>query len=111
MKRILLVGMMAALVTGCRTGAGTSASGSGIPRMKSHLTAREADQVMCKGMSRAEVNNVIGSVPIASGWSTSFALADGWVRCQWKDGALENWSTTTRESKEEPERMGREGRK
>lgn len=100
MKSILLIGIMA-LVAGCGTRPATSASEGRIPRLRSNLTARDVDGVLRKGMSIAEVAEVIASVPTTSAHSASFSLADGYVLCHWKDGALEDW-LTAKESKKEP---------
>lgn len=107
MREIVLI-CAAALIVGCGTHNVTPSSAGGIPYMISHLTVAEANKVLHKGMSMAEVGDAIASVPWGGVFRTYFGLADGSLVC-WFDqnDKLEDWLAVPSGSNIPPRSEGR----
>lgn len=93
MKQIVFM-IVAILVAGCANQTVSNSAPGRVPYLKSQLSVAQADNALRKGMSRADVGDLIGSVPGGSLRSTMFSLQDGSLSCQWDSGTLASWSTT-----------------
>lgn len=103
----LVIVISALLLAGCLSRSLSTSSTRRVPLLKSDMTVVQAGQTLRKGMSQAEVGDLIGTIPLVTMRSTSYTLADGQITCRWTDGRLMDWSVS--ETKKTTERVGSDG--